>query len=159
MGVSLSEGYKHPESLSRSKIREIISELGWFRISVIILIIAGLAVGLYFLIKHLNNKSEVTSSPTMKPTSPPNKCIDCMVNLKLPEITGITSAEDLNKLVSSDKCNEALNAVCNVNGLSTPVSTTDGKCYTSCRPADVLAGLAYDATCLKNSTEQSFICK
>jgi hypothetical protein len=135
------------------------SKIRWFQIAVIILIIAGLAVGLYFLIKHLNNKSEVTSSPTMKPTSPPNKCIDCMVNLKLPEITGITSAEDLKKLVGSDQCNQALNSVCNVNGLSTPVFTdTDGKCYTSCRP-DGLAGLAYDTTCSQNSKQQSFICK
>jgi len=149
----------HPERLSRSKIRAIISELGWFQISVIILIIAGLAVGLYFLIKHLNNKSEVTSAPTMRPTSPPNKCIECMLNLGLPQITGITSVEDLNKLVSSEKCNQALNAVCNVNGLSTPVFTeTDGKCYTSCRP-DGLPGLAYDTTCAQNSKQQSMICK
>jgi hypothetical protein len=141
--------------------RSIINELGWFRLSVIILIIAGLAVGLYFLIKHLNNKSEVTSSPTMSPTSPPNKCIECMLNLGLPEITGITSAEDLNELASSgyEKCNQALNAVCNVNGLSTPVFTeTDGKCYKSCRP-DGLPGLAYDTICSLNSTQQSTICK
>jgi hypothetical protein len=139
--------------------RSIINELGWFRLSVIILIIAGLAVGLYFLIKHLNNKSEVTSAPTMRPTSPPNKCIECMLNLGLPQITGITSVEDLDKLVSSEKCNQALNAVCNVNGLSTPVFTeTDGKCYTSCRP-DGLPGVAYNTICLQNSTQQSFICK
>ena len=139
--------------------RSIINELGWFRISVIILIIAGLAVGLYFLIKHLNNKSEVTSAPTMRPTSPPNKCIECMINLGLPQISGFTSAEDLNKLVNSEKCNQALNALCNVNGLSTPVFTeTDGKCFTSCRP-DGLAGVAYDTICSENSNQQSMICK
>jgi hypothetical protein len=156
---SLRKSYDHPESLSRSKIRSIISELGWFRISVIILIIAGLAVGLYFLIKHLNNKSEETSAPTMRPTSPPNKCIECMINLGLPQISGFTSAEDLNKLVNSEKCNQALNALCNVNGLSTPVFTeTDGKCYTSCRP-DGITGLGYDVACAQNANQQSMICK
>ena len=153
--------YNYPRSVSSSKIRAIINELGWFQIAVIISIIVGLSVGLYFLIKHLNkpNKPEETSAPTMRPTSPPNKCIECMINLGLPQISGFTSAEDINKLVNSEKCNQALNALCNVNGLSTPVFTeTDGKCYTSCRP-DGITGLGYDTGCAQNAKQQSMICK
>lgn len=146
--------YYYKQSRS-SKIRKIINELGWFQIAVIILIIVGLSVGLYFLIKHLN-KSEETSAPTMKPTSPPNKCLECMSFLGLPKITGFTSAEDLVILNTSGKCNQALNAMCNVNILSTPVSTTDGKCYTSCKP-DGLAELAYNAACAENAL-RPFIC-
>ena len=151
--------YHYPRSAS-SKIRKIINELGGSQIVVIIsiIVIVGLSVGLYFLIKHLN-KPEETSAPTMRPTSPPNKCIECMINLGLPQISGFTSAEDLNKLVSSKKCNQALNALCNVNGLSTPVFTeTDGKCYTSCRP-DGITGLGYDVACAQNANQQSMICK
>ena len=156
--MDYSNEYSYPSRVSSSKIRAIISELGWFQIAVIISIIVGLSVGLYFLIKYLN-KPEETSAPTMRPTSPPNKCIECMINLGLPQISGFTSAEDINKLVNSEKCNQALNALCNVNGLSTPVFTeTDGKCYTSCRP-DGITGLGYDAGCAQNAKQQSMICK
>ena len=156
--MDYSNEYSYPSRVSSSKIRAIISELGWFQIAVIISIIVGLSVGLYFLIKYLN-KPEETSAPTMRPTSPPNKCIECMINLGLPQISGFTSAVDINKLVNSEKCNQALYALCNVIGLSTPVFTeTDGKCYTSCRP-DGITGLGYDTGCAQNAKQQSMICK